>query len=213
MSITLQNYLTDAQRLLHDATNRFWTVDELTDYVNKARKLIAVETACTRKVIPLDILATTTLAGATYNLDTIYPTQRVMDVMDVLLNYSSNTIYQLRFIPYAMMVRTILWQYQSPGTPTHYTVNNRQLYVLQWPGLDYKGSSVDCLLEPLDLVNTTDVDNDIAFPFSEAVGFYVAYLAKVKDQRRTEAEEFYRDFVRRTAQALSSTMTRRIVNQ
>lgn len=213
---TLQNYLTDAQRLLHDATNRFWSQDELIDYVNKARKLVAAETACTRQVIPFDILAASTTAGATYPLSGLITTpvaRRVTDVLDVILNYSANTVYQLRYLPFSTMIRTGLWQTQYAGTPTHYTINNQNLIILQWPAIDYLNSSIDCLVEPLDLVNLTDDDADLLFPYTECVGFYVAYLAKLKDQRRQEADEFMKDYQHRKVQAIGAEFTRRLIGR
>lgn len=212
--ITLQNYLTDIQRLLHDSTNRFWSEAELIDYVNKARKLVAAETGCTRTIVPLDIVAASDLASATYSLDEdIAAPRRVVDVLDVLLKYSTNTTFPLRFLPFPTMVRTSLWQYQSQGTPSYYTINNRQLIILQWPGIDYLASSVDCILEPMNLINLIDIDSDLAFPYTECVGFYVAYLAKLKDQRREEANNFFGDYRMRVAQALGAQQTRRLVGR
>jgi len=213
MSKTLSSYLTDAQRLLHDSANKFWGQQELIDYVNKARKLVASDTNCTRRIATVDVLKATNLAAATYGMDSIITSRRVMDVLDVLLRYNTNTTYPLRFLPFSTVVRTSLWQYQSQGTPTHYTINNRQLFILQWPGADYLSSSMDCLVEPLDLVALTDIDADIVFPFTECVGFYVAYLAKLKNQQRQEAENFLMDYARRARQAIGSTMSRRLVNQ
>ena len=215
MTITLSSYITDAQRLLHDASNRFWSQTELIDYANKARKLIAAETGCTRQVVNFDIAAATTLAGATYSMDTIIAApvaRRIFDILDILLLYSNNTVYQLRYLPYSSAVRTGIWQIKYAGTPTHYTINNRQVILLQWPAIAYAGSSIDCLVEPLDLVDLTDPDTDIAFPYTECVGFYMAHLAKLKDQRRDEAEAFFKDYQRRKVQAIGAEFTRRLVN-
>ena len=213
MSKTLTQYITDAQRLLHDSANKFYGQTELIDYVNKARKLVAADTNCTRRIASVDVLTATTLTAATYDMDTIIAGRRVMDVLDILLHYSTNTTYPLRFLPFATAVRTSLWQYQGQGTPTHYTINNRQVFILQWPGVDYLASSMDCLVEPLDLVELTDPDTDLVFPWTECVGFYVAYLAKLKNQQRQEAENFLMDYTRRVRQAFGSTVSRRLVNR
>lgn len=47
---TLQSYVTDCQRLLHDANAVFYTVQELTDYINDARERVARDTGCTRNL-------------------------------------------------------------------------------------------------------------------------------------------------------------------
>jgi hypothetical protein len=45
---TLSSYLTEVQRLLHDANAVFWTTSELTDYINDARERVARDTGCLR---------------------------------------------------------------------------------------------------------------------------------------------------------------------
>ena len=47
---TLQSYVTDCQRLLHDANAVFYTVQELTDYINDGRERVARDTGCTRSL-------------------------------------------------------------------------------------------------------------------------------------------------------------------
>lgn len=45
---TLSSYITEVQRLLHDANSVFWTTSELTDYINDARERVARDTGCLR---------------------------------------------------------------------------------------------------------------------------------------------------------------------
>jgi hypothetical protein len=45
---TLQNYVTETQRLLHDANSQYWTVAELTDYINEGRQMVVCDTGCNR---------------------------------------------------------------------------------------------------------------------------------------------------------------------
>jgi hypothetical protein len=45
---TLSSYLTEVQRLLHDANAVFWSTSELTDYINDARERVARDTGCLR---------------------------------------------------------------------------------------------------------------------------------------------------------------------
>ena len=45
---TLSSYITEVQRLLHDANAVFWTTSELTDYINDARERVARDTGCLR---------------------------------------------------------------------------------------------------------------------------------------------------------------------
>ena len=48
---TLSSYLTDVQRLLHDANNNFYTQTQLTDYINEARNRVVRDTGCLRTVV------------------------------------------------------------------------------------------------------------------------------------------------------------------
>ena len=47
---TLSNYLTQVEYLLHDTNNNFWTVDQLTGYINEARSQLVRDTGCLRTV-------------------------------------------------------------------------------------------------------------------------------------------------------------------
>ena len=47
---TLQSYLTDVQRLLHDANLNFYTQQQLTDYINSARERVVRDTGCLRQI-------------------------------------------------------------------------------------------------------------------------------------------------------------------
>jgi hypothetical protein len=48
---TLSSYLTDVQRLLHDANNNFYTQQQLTDYINEARQRVVRDTGCLRTIV------------------------------------------------------------------------------------------------------------------------------------------------------------------
>ena len=45
---TLQNYITETQRLLHDGSAQYWTVSELTDYINEGRNQVVCDTGVNR---------------------------------------------------------------------------------------------------------------------------------------------------------------------
>ena len=69
---TLSSYITEVQRLLHDANSVFWSTQELTDYINDARERVARDTGCLRTLqitaTPISstgVPATVWTAGAT----------------------------------------------------------------------------------------------------------------------------------------------------
>jgi len=47
---TLNGYITEVRRLLHDANGNFYSDSELTDYINGARERVARDTGCLRKL-------------------------------------------------------------------------------------------------------------------------------------------------------------------
>lgn len=77
MAITLQTYLTEVQRLLHDANNQFWSQSELIDYINDARNRVASDTKCTRALasITLNVQTVTGVGdGTTGVITSVSPT-------------------------------------------------------------------------------------------------------------------------------------------
>lgn len=50
MSATLQGYITEVRRLLHDANGNFYSDSQLTDYINGARERVVRDTGCLRTI-------------------------------------------------------------------------------------------------------------------------------------------------------------------
>jgi hypothetical protein len=211
---TLLDYITEVQGLLHDSTYQFWSRAKLVGYINQGRKMTVGETACTRQLATVDVVQALTQSEATYPYTTIMTSRRVLDVMNVLLQYSSNQNYPLRYLEFDRAVRTALWQYQTSGTPTHYTIHNKSVIILQWPSVPYLASTFDCVIEPINLVNDADEETEILdAPHQMCVTFYAAYRAKLDDQRRVEAENYLVDYTRMKLRALGSEFYRRLPGQ
>lgn len=206
-TITLQSYITDAQRLLHDSSYNFWSQQELTDYANKARRRVASDTGCLRQ-----LAAGVVVDAGTNSFDflAIANNRRVIGILDIYWYYSPTTRYALLYHPYSAYSRLGSVMYQYNGIPTFWSQLGQTAYVSPTPQQGYT-ADFDCVIEPLDLVNLTDVDSEIVSPFSEAVAFYMCYLAKMKDQRRQQAEEFLLDYKRQVHMMSNSTIIRRLV--
>lgn len=50
MAQTLQGYITEVRRLLHDANGNFYSDSQLTDYINSARQRLVRDTGCLRSL-------------------------------------------------------------------------------------------------------------------------------------------------------------------
>ena len=64
---TLSTYLTQVQRLLHDANNNFYSQSQLTDYINEARRRTVRDTGALREIVvtqtPCQVAPTATIGG------------------------------------------------------------------------------------------------------------------------------------------------------
>jgi hypothetical protein len=89
---TLQSYLTDVQRLLHDANLNFYTQQQLTDYINSARERVVRDTGCLRQIV---VTQTPTVQGGT-------PTAWVANTAVTAGSYVFSNIF--------------IYQYQTSGT-------------------------------------------------------------------------------------------------
>lgn len=85
---TLSSYITDVQRLLHDANAVFWSTSELTDYINDARERVARDTGCLRT---LQVSATP--ISSTGNVATIWAANTAVSTSDFV--FSNIFIYQV----------------------------------------------------------------------------------------------------------------------
>lgn len=70
---TLQTYLTQTRRLLHDATGKYWTDVDLIDAINQAQRRVVVDSACLRRLQTcyisggLEVYGYGSVSGATVN--------------------------------------------------------------------------------------------------------------------------------------------------
>jgi len=66
---TLNSYITEVQRLLHDANANFYSTAQLTDYINSARERVVRDTGALREIqvtqVPSPVPASATIGGAT----------------------------------------------------------------------------------------------------------------------------------------------------
>ena len=138
------------------------------------------------------------------------PGNTVLDVININL-YWGNTRVPMDYLSFTdFNARLRFWQ-NYIGRPLAFSVyGQQQIYIGPVPDQVYQ-IEVDCVVLPLPLTldapNTTDVIND---PFTSAVKFYAAYLAKFYEQSYGESEIYKQEYAKQVNSILNSTFTRRI---
>lgn len=209
MATTLQTYITQCQRLLHDPNSNFWSVSELTDYINESRNRICEDTKCLRS---LQTGITLTAGQELYVVNTILPAVagQVVDILGISL-YWGNTRLKLcyaSFSEFDAMLRA--WQlYQT--RPVYFTrMGAQQVYFGPIPDQAYV-TDWDVAIQPPPLVNLYDVET-IPPPFQEPIQYYACYKAKFKEQSLGEAKIFKDEYNRNGIRAQRVFMTRVLQN-
>lgn len=280
---TLNSYITEVQRLLHDANANFYSTAQLTDYINSARERVVRDTGCLRTIqvtqVPCAVPSGNTINGAT----PANPTPWVADTVVVANTFVYSNIYIYQYITGGTSSSTPpaypASGYNYPpstafadGTATlQYVGNTENIYYealpeglttldivninLYWGNsripMDYMAWSnfnstmriwqnnvsrpivfsiygqgniyfgpapdqvyqieLDTVILPTALVQTAPTAVDpIADPYTSAVKFYAAYLAKFYEQSYGESEIFKQEYLKQANSILNTTFTRRI---
>lgn len=205
MATSLSTYLTEVQRLLHDANNVFWSQAELTDYINQARNRVVRDTGALRTIQTANVTANV----ETYTYNTTLPNGNVtMDILNINL-FWGNTRVPLYYMPWTDFNAQLRFWQNYVGRPVAFSIYGpQQFYVGPTPDQTYT-IEADTVIAPQPLVNTTDIDT-IPDPWTDPVPVYAAYLAKYKEQSYGEAEIFLQQYRQRIQAVLSGTMTRRL---
>lgn len=205
MSQTLQTYVTEVQRLLHDANGNYWTVSELTDYINDARNRTVADTGCNR------VLQTTTFVqGQEQYQYALFPQgASTIDVLNVTLLWGNSRIVlgQMPFSEFNPKFRTYINLQSRPVCFARY--GQGSIYIGPIPDQTYS-VELDTVVLPAALVNTSDVETGLVYPYTSPVAFYAAYKAKYKEQSYIEAQTFHDEYIKKAKEALVQTMTRSI---
>jgi hypothetical protein len=99
---TLSDYLTQVEYLLHDANNNFWTVSQLTGYINEARSQLVRDTGCLRTVQNTSTPIASSNPYLSTNTNTTPATPWVASTAVTAGQYVFSNIY--------------IYQYQTSGT-------------------------------------------------------------------------------------------------
>jgi hypothetical protein len=190
---TLQTYVTQVQRLVHDASNANFSTAELTDYINEAREDVALDMHCVRTFVtgvPLPIgqevyPLTTCFAGATPSVTNVFQVISISNIWNnerYTLSFRGFTLFQAYFRS---------WNTTFNSRPGVWTIHQQMLQVYLRPAPDQIYlSEWDVLSLPTPLVNLTDVDSQVMPPWNKVVQFRAAALALMKNQNFEQAQYY-----------------------
>ena len=198
--MVLSQYVLAVQRLLHDTNAQYWSVSELTDYINEARNRVCKDTRCLRQQatgINLNFNQEQyPLPSIQAQLPSYLTGYTIVDVMGINI-YWGDTRIKLAFLPWTRFDVQFRYWTNMQSRPVCYSkqgITNifigpipDQLYVSDW----------DCSLIPPAL--TSDASPEpIAEPFTGPIKYYAAYLAKFREQSMGEAELFRKMYEQHT---------------
>lgn len=203
-SKTLQQHITDTQRLLHDSSNYF-SQQSLTDWINEGRWKVVEDTGCNRVLQSI----TTAANKEIYTFATDFPygsaTINVLNATLIWGNKRVNLIYCV-WTKFNFVARGVVGFNTTPRVWSQY---GQQAFYLGPIADQVYTVEMDTVVLPNLLVNLTDVDT-LNFPFLRAVSYWAAYKAKQNDQLPQEAEVFRQGYLRTIKEIQYATNTRRI---
>jgi len=202
---TLNEYITETRRLLHDVNANFWTDQELTDYINDARGHTVQDSGCRR------VLQTFTLTVGDETIDYADLTQgnNTIDILNINLYWGDSRwpMYYMAWTDFNAQLR--FWQNYN-GRPIGFSIYGaKTVYIGPKPDQAYE-IELDTVVLPSPLVTGGQADTDIPSPYYEAVAYYAASKAKYQEQSYGESELFKQEYTKQILGALNSTFTRRL---
>jgi len=180
----LNTYITQVQRLLHDANGSYWTTSELTDYINEARNRVAQDTKCLRQVVA----GLTLTIGQELYVPQTFVSQYAIDVMGISV-YVNNTRYRLYYYPFTKFDAMLRYWVNYQQWPAAFTrMGGNQVYLAPVPNQAYV-TDWDVAINPNPLASDSDPEQ-IPPPFQEPIQYWAAYKAKFKEQSLGETQMF-----------------------
>lgn len=203
----LSEYRTRVRRLLNDAQGNYWTNPELNAYVNEAREKTAIDTACVRSFQLGTLLANVDK----YIFRDLLPNgQKTIDILGIQ-NIFGNTRYSLRFYEYTYLTAFYRPWTQYQQLPVAFSIYGPNIvYIAPAPNVNYPNTEFDTAIVPDNLIND-NTDDIIPEPYTDAVKYYAARLAKLRMQQYEEALAFDKLYTQRVNE-LNAMYPRRIHN-
>lgn len=206
---TLTDYLTQTRRLLHDASGRFWSDAELTDYINEARIKTVWFTKALRRLQPFTLTAQLEVYSFSALPQNITGNQ-TLDVLNINLIWGSSRV-PLRWMDWTHFNAQLrIWQ-NFYGMPRFFSMYGQdQFYLGQAPDQNY-AVEIDSVISPLPLT-TTAPNEQMLDPYTSPVKYYAAKMAKFEQQAYNDATRFEQLFLQDIRSVLMGIETRRIAS-
>lgn len=207
----LSDYVFEVRLLLHDATGRMYSDQQVIWAVNKGRERVARDTCCVRFLQTNEQYGIETTPGTeVYNVYNFLPLGPVtVDILGVSM-YWGNERVKLKYWPYNKFDAYLrIWTtYQAlPAAFSRYTGNvyigpvPNQVYAMDW----------DTALVPNEMFDDTTPEQ-LPIPFQNPVPFYAAYLLKQYEQSFGEAQNFEGQYLRQRSNSMATWQRRTFEN-
>jgi hypothetical protein len=202
--MSLFSYMQQTQRFLREQGQVFENVDDLTSYVNRARREIAYRTESLRVIGTVStVIGQRPYAFSTINIGTSATTglqgvvkvqniQRVVAAGQKWINPRQWQWFQFFCLnnPVPQNGPPVTWaQFKSGDSPGTTTFGPGGIFYLDPPPDLVYTLNCDCVCYPNSLLKDTDVDA-IAEPWTDAVPYFAAHLAMVELGNREAATTF-----------------------
>lgn len=191
--MALNSYLQQTQRLLNDENAQFYNVSDLQVYINIARNTIATQSECLVTSVNLSTgsgtqsYALSSLAPAT-GLNAAINVRSVRSIVGGLGAILEARPWQWFTNYYLVGANTT-----TAGVPTVWAMQNQgstgNLWFWAIPNATIT-MSVEASWTPVALVSDSTPEN-LAYPWTDAVPYFAAYLAYLNAQRAQDAQHMF----------------------
>jgi len=217
--VALSTYITQVRRLLHDPVGQYWSDSELTDYINEARNRVCKDTRCLRQQITnlvtlnpsveqyvLNNTGTQDSGSQLVVLPAAFTGYTIVDVMGINILWGSTRI-KLAYLPWTRFdVNFRYWNNQQSRPVCYSRYGTMSVYVGPMPDTTYQ-SDWDVALIPPPLTSDATVE-PIPEPFTTPIKYYVAHLAKYREQAIGESQLFEQMYIKQMRRECVSFMGR-----
>lgn len=201
---TLQSYITQCRRLLHDANANFYSDQELIDYVNEGRERLVRDTGCLRTIQ----MSATVIQQEVYNFIDLPQGIQTLDIVNINVYWGSTRV-PLRYLAWTNFNTQLRYWTNYTRTPVAFSVYGQSSFYLGPVPDQVYTLEIDTVVLPVPLVNLGDIDT-IMSPFTSPVAFYACYKAKFQEESFGESDIFQKQYINQARAVLASIQTRRM---